>query len=66
MSPTVRLVRDKDCKGVIRYALPEDATPEQVKKAPVTNVYISRLFLGGNIPDAVEVSVTIVREAVQV
>lgn len=46
----IKMKRDKDCKGSVRFATTDE-------KAPVTNVYVSRALPGIN--EAQEITVTV-------
>ena len=57
MSQQVTLVREKECKHSIRFALPATTSQAEQDAAPVTNVYVSRKVPG--IEDAQSVNVTL-------
>lgn len=53
VSKTVTLVKEKECKGSVRYILGNED-----KAAPFTNVYLSRNYNKGDMPESINVTIT--------
>lgn len=53
---TITLYKDKECKGSVRYSLPDYTSPADAFNAPTASVYISRAAWP-TMPDGVIVTI---------